>query len=557
MPTFAEWVETATAAATTAAPPARSKTASDRPAPGLALTLKDGGLTQLAPLKPLCPDITRLIIDNSPELVADAASASLETCVAGCEGLTMLQMSGCGLAEASIPELPRLCVLNLSKNQLTAFPSNLASHYKLGACILNHNQITTVPPLDMPALNTLVLSSNPLASLPPTLPETLTKLSLGSCGLTEFPNVALPHLKELRLPHNAIATLPDVLAATSLRILEMGHNRIEDLTAFLPLSALPWLHSLGVRGNPAIQARVDAAATPEQPAPRTADVLEKQFLQLVPTLRFLDAVEINIDPAKKAALAKRKFKQEHKTLHRMAVRYRRENPASGPNAVRVPGQEEDVAGKQADQLLPRRPPRLRNKGASEHGDASDADGASDAGGASDGDDEKTTAKRAKTAPKSSQSSKSKEDLDAKAAKKAAKAARKADKADKKADKKAKKHESTDTPAELDASEKLARQLLKKKAEREAAHASAPAAATAAAATKPAAAVHMAEAPPQEDAPATRDVSGVVGVVDLRAQATAAAAKSKRGPAAKDKPAADAPAPKFDPTLLETTQVSGW
>ncbi|XP_054810870.1 leucine-rich repeat-containing protein ODA7 isoform X2 [Prosopis cineraria] len=147
-----------------------------------------------------------------------------------------------------IQGLTKLTVLNAGKNKLKSM-DQVRSLVSLRAVILNDNEILSICKLDqMKNLNTLVLSKNPIRKLGDALMKvkSISKLqtidsSLKSCV----------ELKELRLAHNEIKSLPDELAHNSkLLNLDLGNNVLMRYSDIKVLRFLVNLRNLNLLGNP-------------------------------------------------------------------------------------------------------------------------------------------------------------------------------------------------------------------------------------------------------------------------------------------------------------------
>jgi Leucine-rich repeat (LRR) protein len=100
-----------------------------------------------------------------------------------------------------------------------------------------------------------VLSHNALTEWPLSLNsmDQLTKLSLSHNNLSQFPCLGeKPHLKELRLAHNAIKSIThdQVFELKAVEILDLGNNHLVDIKSTENLALMPKLHNLNLKGNP-------------------------------------------------------------------------------------------------------------------------------------------------------------------------------------------------------------------------------------------------------------------------------------------------------------------
>ena len=161
--------------------------------------------------------------------------------------LEELDLSGNDLS--ALPEdlarLHRLRVLFCSNNRFTELPAALGRCGSLDMVGFKANRIRTVPAESLPpALRWLILTDNEIDALPP---------ASGRCT----------RLQKLMLAGNRLQALPAELAACrALELLRISANRLEALPDWLP--ALPRLAWLAFAGNPfddrAETAAVEAAA---------------------------------------------------------------------------------------------------------------------------------------------------------------------------------------------------------------------------------------------------------------------------------------------------------
>ncbi|KAJ2896470.1 hypothetical protein GGI21_005045, partial [Coemansia aciculifera] len=145
-------------------------------------------------------------------------------------------------------------VLNVSNNKLKRVSKHVAKCGELKAIILGHNAIKTIEHIDgLAKLNTLVVSHNQVDAIPgmPKLRE-LTKISAAHNRIKCVPDLRLyPALKEVRLNDNKIVSIPEsIRACTSLRVVDLGNNLMDDWTAVAPLESLVGLDNLNLKGNP-------------------------------------------------------------------------------------------------------------------------------------------------------------------------------------------------------------------------------------------------------------------------------------------------------------------
>ncbi|XP_058196555.1 leucine-rich repeat-containing protein ODA7 isoform X2 [Rhododendron vialii] len=158
----------------------------------------------------------------------------------------------------------------------------IRSLISLRALILNDNEIVTLCPLDqMKELNTLVLSRNSISKISGSLNKvkSITKLSLSNCQLQSINSLkSCTELKELRLAHNDIKTLPSELVVNmKLQLLDIGNNSITSWSDLKVLPSLVNLKNLNLQGNPVAE----------------KDKLAKKIRKLAPNLQILNAKPID------------------------------------------------------------------------------------------------------------------------------------------------------------------------------------------------------------------------------------------------------------------------
>lgn len=180
-----------------------------------------------------------------------------------------------------IEGLTKLTVLNAGKNKVKSL-EDVKSLIRLRALILNDNEIGSLCRLDqMKELNTIVLSRNPISKIGGSLNKmtSITKLSLSNCQLQSIDSLgSCTGLKELRLAHNDIKTLPSELVHNvKLQLLDVGHNSITSWSDLKVLSSLVNLKNLNLQGNPIAE----------------KDKLANKIRKLVPNLQILNAKPID------------------------------------------------------------------------------------------------------------------------------------------------------------------------------------------------------------------------------------------------------------------------
>jgi internalin A len=150
---------------------------------------------------------------------------------AGQEGQTNLDLSGNQLTSVppEVAKLINLRYLDLGHNHLTSLPSEIAKLTNLTSLTLRENQLTSLPPeiSELSNLATLELSSNGLTSLPPEIAKliNLTSLNLRENQLTSLPSeiAELTNLTTLELGSNSFISLPPEIAKlTNLTRLNVG-----------------------------------------------------------------------------------------------------------------------------------------------------------------------------------------------------------------------------------------------------------------------------------------------------------------------------------------------
>ncbi len=123
--------------------------------------------------------------------------------------------------------------LDLSGNQLTSVPPELAKLTNLTSLVLSGNQLTNLPPelAKLTNLTSLVLWNNQFVELPPELAKltNLTNLDLSGNQLTSVPPeiAKLTNLTSLVLSYNQLTSVPPELAKlTNLTYLDLSRNQL-------------------------------------------------------------------------------------------------------------------------------------------------------------------------------------------------------------------------------------------------------------------------------------------------------------------------------------------
>lgn len=164
-------------------------------------------------------------------------------------------------------------VLNLSGNQLTALPPDLARLHRLQVLFCSDNQFTTVPEVlgQCQQLRMVGFKANKITTLPAAaLPPQLRWLILTDNELARLPPEIgrCAQLQKLMLAGNRLRHLPAELAqCTQLELLRIAANHLEELPAWL--LAMPRLSWLAYAGNP-FCAEAEAAVVARHPIGRIA-----------------------------------------------------------------------------------------------------------------------------------------------------------------------------------------------------------------------------------------------------------------------------------------------
>lgn len=171
-------------------------------------------------------------------------------------GVRRLDLS-CGLQSVP-PEVLDLAdsleVLNLSGNQLTTLPHDLARLHRLKVIFCSDNAFTQLPEVlgACPALQMVGFKANRIATVPgASLPPSLRWLTLTDNAITALPRELgeRPVLQKLLLAGNQLRTLPPSLAgAAQLELVRLAANQLDAVPGWL--TALPRLSWLALAGNP-------------------------------------------------------------------------------------------------------------------------------------------------------------------------------------------------------------------------------------------------------------------------------------------------------------------
>lgn len=171
-------------------------------------------------------------------------------------GVRRLDLS-CGL-QSLPPEVLDLAdsleVLNLSNNQLTTLPHDLARLHRLKVIFCSDNAFTHLPEVlgECPALQMVGFKANRIATVPgASLPPTLRWLTLTDNAITALPRELgeRPALQKLLLAGNQLRTVPPSLAgAAQLELVRLAANQLDAAPGWL--TELPRLSWLALAGNP-------------------------------------------------------------------------------------------------------------------------------------------------------------------------------------------------------------------------------------------------------------------------------------------------------------------
>jgi Leucine-rich repeat (LRR) protein len=112
---------------------------------------------------------------------------------------------------------------------------------------LHENALVELPALP-PSLTYLNISENPLGDVVLGAQPNLIELRMLDLGLTAFPDVSLPALRELHLRRNRFTAIPEVIRAfRELRLLDLRANALTSVPGWI--AELPRLEKLDLRWN--------------------------------------------------------------------------------------------------------------------------------------------------------------------------------------------------------------------------------------------------------------------------------------------------------------------
>jgi len=168
----------------------------------------------------------RALIRQAKEKISDEVPFS---------AVTKLDLSGCGLTEASLKDeyatlLPNLSILFLSNNKFKTLPSVIGNFPKLQMVAFKSNGLESIHPEALqPQLRWLILTSNNLKEIPDTIGRCtqLQKFMLSGNQLTSLPATLTncTNLELIRLATNQLAAPPlHVLQLPNLRWVALANN---------------------------------------------------------------------------------------------------------------------------------------------------------------------------------------------------------------------------------------------------------------------------------------------------------------------------------------------
>ncbi|MCO5589903.1 hypothetical protein L7F22_043872 [Adiantum nelumboides] len=230
-----------------------------------------------------------------------------------------------------LDQFSKLTVLNAASCDIPLPPpsSTLLAWQSLGALVLGHNAITSIPHFpSMPQLNTIVLSHNQITSLPKDMPANLPglkKLSITHNKLqwtknqSPLPDFSLcSHLREVRISGNAeLKRLPEHISGwgkgvgkdskgTGLETFEAGDCGLQDWISIAPLMQSNEETQNGSAADttdaihPSRRRRVRGLITLSLRGNEVtkAEDYQQRILEAYPALRVLDSVKLQVEKKK-------------------------------------------------------------------------------------------------------------------------------------------------------------------------------------------------------------------------------------------------------------------
>lgn len=137
---------------------------------------------------------------------------------------------------ASIEQLHKLKILDVSSNKLTQFTFDFMKMEHLATINLSGNQISNFS-VKSKSVHSLDLSLNKISQFPE-IPSSVTDLKMSKNQIKDIPDdMQLPHLKNLDLSENQITAIPKSLGSLKLKsknlfIFERFHNFINIKISF-------------------------------------------------------------------------------------------------------------------------------------------------------------------------------------------------------------------------------------------------------------------------------------------------------------------------------------
>ncbi|MGK7930025.1 MAG: leucine-rich repeat domain-containing protein [Microcystaceae cyanobacterium] len=216
---------------------------------------------QLSELPPEIAQLSQLqTLDLSNNHFSDSQISYYQAIIkihrAKTEGVTYLDLSNNQLSELpqEIAQLSQLQQLDLSNNQLSELPPIFAQLSQLQQLDLSNNQLSKLPPeiAQLPQLQGLYLSNNQLSELPPIFAQLsqLQQLNLSNSKLSELPPeiAQLSQLQQLDLSNNQLSELsPEIAQLSQLQRLYLSNSKLSELPP--EIAQLSQLQQLDLSNN--------------------------------------------------------------------------------------------------------------------------------------------------------------------------------------------------------------------------------------------------------------------------------------------------------------------